>query len=249
MTTTSNALAAPVVDMQMQPRTDGVLAMIERLATTPGFDPINLEKLIDLHERTMATQAKKAYSAAFADMQQKLPSIFRTGRGHNNITYAKNHDIQEALRPVLYEFGFGISFRTAEEAGKLRVKLVLAHRDGHSEESELVIGADTTGNKNAIQAMGSSQTYAQRYLTLAMLNITSHDDPTDDDGQSAGRGVVVDPKGFDEWVVEIDKAAEKGSVALRAAWNTSSEAFRVHMTKHYRDGHEARKRRAAAVKP
>lgn len=245
--TAGTALAKGEKEMALTDPNSGVLAMIERLATAPGFDPSNLEKLIDLHERTMATQAKKAYYSAFADMQQKLPSILRRGRGHNSITYAKNHDIQETLRPVLYQFGFGISFRTGEDSGKLRVTLVLAHREGHSEESTLVISADNTGNKNAIQAMGSSQTYAQRYLTFAMLNITSHDDPADDDGQTAVAGVVVDPKGFDEWVVEIDKAAEHGAQALRAAWNKSSEAFRLHMTKHYLKGHEARKRRAASV--
>jgi len=238
----------PVVEMQMQPRTDGVLAMIERLATMPGFDPSNLEKLIDLHERTEATRARKAYHASFAEMQQVLPSIYRTGRGHNSITYAKNHDIQEALRPVLFQHGFGISFRTAAaEGGKLRVVLVLAHRDGHAEESELIIGADTTGNKNAIQAMGSSQTYAQRYLTLAMLNLTSHDDPTDDDGHTAGSAAVVDPKGFDQWEFDMDAAADGGLDALTAAWKKSKPAMRDHALKHYAARHNARKQKAAKV--
>jgi len=236
-------------ELTMQPRTDGVLAMIERLATAPGFDPSNLEKLIDLHERTEATRARKAYHAAFAEMQQVLPSIYRTGRGHNSITYAKNHDIQEALRPVLFQHGFGISFRTAAaEGGKLRVVLVLAHRDGHSEESELIIGADTTGNKNAIQAMGSSQTYAQRYLTLAMLNLTSHDDPNDDDGNAAGRAAVVDPKGFTEWLDNLEDAADAGPASLTEAWNKSDAKFRTHLTKHYRDKQDAIRAKAKAVK-
>lgn len=236
------------VEVTMQPRTDGVLSMIERLATAPGFDPSNLEKLIDLHERTEATRAREAYHAAFARMQQNLPSIYRTGRGHNSITYATNHDIQEALRPVLFAHGFGVSFRTAAaEGGKLRVVLVLAHRDGHAEESELIIGADMTGNKNAIQAMGSSQTYAQRYLTLAMLNLTSHDDPNDDDGNATGRGAVVDPKGFAQWEADLDAAADGGLGILTAAWKGSKPAMRDHALKHYADRHAARKERAAKV--
>ncbi len=241
---------APVVEMQMQPRQDGVLSMIERLAMTPGFDPSNLEKLIDLHERTMATQARKAYFSAFADMQQKLPSIFRTGKGHNNITYAKNHDIQETLRPVLHEFGFGVSFRTADEGGKLRVTLVLAHRDGHSEESTLVIGADTSGNKNAIQAMGSSQTYAQRYLTLAMLNITSHDDPSDDDGYSAGRKPApVAPKGFEQWWADFAAAADMGTAALSSAWKGTTKANRDYAQAEHRETIATLKATAAKVAP
>lgn len=247
MATQTSLVQHGEVEMALQPRTDGVLSMIERLATMPGFDPANLEKLIDLHERTEATRARKAYFAAFAQMQQELPSIYRSGRGHNSITYAKNHDIQETLRPVLFKYGFGISFRTSAVDGKLRVVLVLAHTDGHSEESELVIAADKSGAKNDIQAMGSAQTYAQRYLTLAMLNITSHDDKSDDDGYAAGRAAVVDPKGFEQWEADLDAAADVGLDALTAAWKASKAAMRDHALKHYANRHNERKAKAAKV--
>ena len=229
----------------MQPRTDGVLGMIERLATAQGFDPSNLEKLIDLHERTEATRAKKAYYAAFADMQQDLPSVFRSGRNkHNDTTFAKNHDVQTALRPVLFKFGFGISFRTSDADGKLRVSLVLGHREGHSEESTLVVAYDTTGSKNAIQAMGSSQTYAQRYLTFAMLNITSHDD-ADDDGRSSEQAKVASPTGYDSWSDDMDAVADRGLSELSAAWASSAADLKRFAAKHHPAQHEARKRKAA----
>lgn len=242
----SDNSAATVVDMQMQPRTDGVLAMIERLATMPGFDPSNLEKLIDLHERTMATQARKAYYADFARMQQKLPDVYRTGRGHNSITYAKNHDIQTALRPVLFEFGFGISFRTSEADGKLRVVLVLAHREGHSEQSEFVIAADKTGNKNDIQAMGSAQTYAQRYLTLAMLNLTSTDDATDDDGH-ASQPKMSKPAKFDAFMDDLRAAADSGPAALAEAWKGTTKANRDYAQAMHRAELDTLKATAAKV--
>lgn len=235
-------------EMAMQPRTDGVLSMIERLATMPGFDPANLEKLIDLHERTEATRARKAYFAAFAQMQQELPSIYRSGRGHNSITYAKNHDIQETLRPVLFKYGFGISFRTSAVDGKLRVVLVLAHTDGHSEESELVIAADKSGAKNDIQAMGSAQTYAQRYLTLAMLNITSHDDPTDDDGASAGRKATPEaPKGFGDFMDNMRAVADNGFEAFSVAWKAAKPQHRTHATTYYKVNMAALRAKAEGV--
>jgi hypothetical protein len=67
---------------------------------------------------------------------------------------------------------------------------VLAHRDGHSEQTELSLPTDTSGSKNAVQAVGSSTSYGKRYTAFALLNITSTGE--DDDGQAGGAPEPVD---------------------------------------------------------
>ena len=46
---------------------------------------------------------------------------------------------------------------------------VVSHRLGHSEENTLTAGRDESGNKNNIQAVGSTITYLQRYTLKAAL--------------------------------------------------------------------------------
>ena len=49
----------------------------------------------------------------------------------------------------------------------------LTHARGHSEKVWLQASRDDSGNKNAIQALGSTISYGRRYTTCDLLNITS----------------------------------------------------------------------------
>ncbi len=61
----------------------------------------------------------------------------------------------------------------------------LRHEAGHKEEATLELPVDTTGDKNAVQAVGSTMSYGQRYVARMLLNLTSRGD--DDDGFAAGQ--------------------------------------------------------------
>jgi hypothetical protein len=63
------------------------------------------------------------------------------------------------------------------------VTCILAHRDGHREETSLDLMHDSTGSKNSVQAIGSSVSYGKRYTMCALLNITTKNE--DDDGATA----------------------------------------------------------------
>jgi hypothetical protein len=224
--------------------------VIERLASNPAVDVAKLEKIIELQERVLGHQAKAEYFAAFAQMQGELPEISERGEisvnGQVRGRYARFEDIQTAIRPVLQKHGFALSFRM-EFPNPTTVKVigVLAHRAGHAETTEFMSLADTSGSKNAIQALGSSQSYGQRYVTNALLNIVSRGQ--DDDGRTAEPAKVTAPEGFDDWWEDLQTVAEQGSLSLKAAWEKSSSAFRSHLTKHHRDAWEAIKRAAAKV--
>jgi hypothetical protein len=166
-----------------------LLQIISRAASDPTVDIDKMERLMQMHERILTRDAKASYARALAEMQPKLPIITERGEIKNNAggvqsKYALWEDINEAIKPILAEHGFALSFRTGSEDGKIKVTGVLSHRDGHSEETSMPLPADTSGSKNAVQAVASSISYGKRYTCGALLNITSRGE--DDDGKKAG---------------------------------------------------------------
>jgi hypothetical protein len=95
------------------------------------------------------------------------------------------------------------------------------HRGGHSEEATKFYPADTSGSKNAIQAIGSSISYGKRYTASALLNLTSRKE--DDDGAKGG-GEPVDPvksaaslkkdNVWETFVKEVDACGSLASLAI-----------------------------------
>jgi len=170
-----------------------LIQVIERVALNPAADIDKLERLLAMQERVMAQRAKAAYTSALAEMQTELPVIaergkIEIGKGNKAQTYALWEDINEAIKPVLAKHGFALSFRTGRDADKITVTGILSHRDGHSEDTTMHLPIDTSGSKNAVQAVGSSTAYGKRYTAAALLNLTSRGE--DDDGKRAGAAVV-----------------------------------------------------------
>ena len=183
--------------------TAAILSVIERAAQNPNVDIDKMERLFEMRERALNRTAREAYDTAFALMQVELPTIDQNGAiviEKNNVVqqrtpFAKFEDINDAIKPVLVKHGFGLSFRTGVTAeGRITVMGILSHKGGHREETTMILPHDSTGSKNAVQAIGSSTSYGRRYTTLALLNITSRArQDRDDDGQvSVGPDLVSD---------------------------------------------------------
>lgn len=167
-----------------------IFQIIERAARDPNVDIDKMQRLMDMHDKVRADRAKTSYAAAFAEMQPHLPEIPENGQGHGTITYALWEDINDLVKPVLAAHGFGISFRTGRDGQNITVTAVLTHREGHCEETTMLLPLDTSGSKNAVQAVGSSTSYGKRYTAAALLNLTSRGE--DDDGKKGG-GKAIDP--------------------------------------------------------
>lgn len=170
-----------------------LIAAIERAARDPNVDLDKFERLMAMSERISATSAKSAYAAALSEMQTELPSIVERGKiqiGSGKAQmYALWEDINDTIKPVLSRYGFALSFRTGQQDGKIIVTGILSHRGGHCEETTMHLPVDTSGSKNAVQAVGSSTSYGKRYTASALLNLTSRGE--DDDGRAAGAGQII----------------------------------------------------------
>lgn len=235
-------MASPAKEVQMLAKQDvaNMQSALVALSSDASVDTTKLAALIDLHTQTQQRMAKQAFFAAFAEMQLELPTVYRSGRGHNGVTYAKNDEVQDAIRPVLSKHGFSLSFRTEFPDKLVKITAVLAHRDGHDERTEFVAAADTTGSKNAIQALGSTVSYGKRYTTGALLNITTTDEK-DDDGQGSERAY---PPNYEDTWIALEDAAKEGFTALQAAWTAADKGVKAFISKHESNRWEATKRTA-----
>ena len=178
-------------------------------AVSSGADIDMIEKLMNLQERWEASQARKAFDEAVAAAKKEIPPIQRSAKGHNEKRYADFAAIAKVVDPIIGAHGLSYRFRTAQ-SDRISVTCILSHKAGHSEETTLVGPADTTGNKNAIQAIGSTLTYLQRYSLVQMLGLAA---AADDDGKSAAGIATITQEQADE-IREVLEAKGKNRAAF-----------------------------------
>lgn len=191
-----------------------VLSVIMRVAADPNCDLEKMERLLQMHERMQAQQAKVEFSAAMAAMQCDIPSIAERGKAHGNIRYATLEDINDVIKPIMQRYGFAMSFRVEHHQGGINVTGVLMHRAGHREETTMLLPSDTSGSKNAVQAVASSVSYGKRYVMCAMLNITTRGE--DDDGNAAAPTKTVTAAQAAQLSRLLAKCSEKAQQAFES---------------------------------
>lgn len=167
-----------------------MIAMIERVAMDPGASIEKLERMMDMRDRLQAETARAAFNAAFASASKDFPSIPLNGKGDKSKPYALLKDILNGTRPVLTRNGLALSFGVESHPDRVIVTAELMHVLGHSKTTSMELPKDQSGSKNAVQAVGSSQTYGQRYTAQAILGLSLGDD-TDDDGVAAGKSKTI----------------------------------------------------------
>lgn len=198
-----------------------VLHLMERMARNKEVDTAKLGQIREFGEAILNDQRRAAFDAAFAEMQVELPTITargtieikakgasgeRDGRVLQSTKYAKWEDINDAIKPVLHKHGFGLRFVTGlADDGRVKVTGILSGH-GHREESVFILPHDSTGSKNAVQAIGSSTSYGKRYAASALLNLTTRGE--DDDGASTGSPSNDAPKITEDQIIFLREKCE-----------------------------------------
>lgn len=194
---------------------ESILAVIGRAAADPACDIEKMERLMAMHERMQSRTAETEFNAAMAQMQCDIPTIAERAKGHGTIKYATLEDISDIVKPIMKASGFAISFKVEHSANGLSVTGILMHRAGHREETTMLLPLDTSGSKNAVQAVGSSTSYGKRYVMCALLNITTRGE--DDDAYSAA------PSASEPTITDIQ--ARQLSTLLAKCSERAKEAF------------------------
>lgn len=141
-----------------------------------------LEKFMALKERHEANEAKKAFVKAMADFRAKAPAIKKTRKGHN-CTFAGLAETIDSITATMADCGLSHRWQTKQESGQVVVTCYVTHIMGHSESAVLQSSPDSSGSKNSIQAIGSANSYLQRYTLFSVLGLAASDQ--DDDGSSS----------------------------------------------------------------
>jgi len=186
-----------------------------KLAVTGGADLEKLSTLLDIQERWEANQAKKAYVVAMAAFKANPPEISKDktvnyGEGKASYKHASLANITDKINSALSEHGLSAAWQT-QQNGAVSITCKITHKLGHSEETTLSAGADTSGNKNSIQAIGSTITYLQRYTLLCLTGLAAGD--MDDDGRSSEPADYIDEKQLSQirdYVDDESKGINKG---------------------------------------
>jgi len=163
---------------------DSLLAAITRAASDPSTDLDKIERLFSLHQKMVAQQAEIAFNTALATAQSEITTVVRNKTNeHTRSKYADLDTIINAISPIYTHHGFSVSFNTedCQTQNVLRIAATLSHSGGHSRQYRLDAPIDDAGsggkvNKTKIQATGSTNSYARRYLICMMFNVTTADD-------------------------------------------------------------------------
>jgi hypothetical protein len=197
----------------------------------------------------------KAISAVSADIAE---TGIAKGRSNQQQGYKFRgiDDVYNAMAPILAKHGLvilpsvferSVVERQTKNGGTLffttvGVEFTLAYAGDGSTVTVRTYGeAMDSGDKSTNKAMSA----AYKYACMQAFCI-----PTEGDNDADGTTHEVAakaPKGYTEWLLDYEAAAEEGTDALKAAWKSSPTAFRVHLDETDRPRQERLKARAAAI--
>lgn len=175
-----------------------------------GATPEMLKSLLDLQERWERNQGRRAFDEAMAQAKAEIPVInknrevdFTSPKGRTHYRHEDLAEIARVINPILGKHGLSYRFRTSSNPNEpVTVTCIVSHRQGYSEENTLSAGKDESGNKNSIQAVGSTLTYLQRMTLKAALGLAASDD---DDGRRSDAGQSIS----DDQLAEIRKLVDE----------------------------------------
>lgn len=153
-------------------------------AIQSNADADTLEKLFSLKERHDANEARKLFFSAMHKFQEIKPELRRSaevsfGQGKTAYKFTPLSEIEKALREPLSKCGLSYRFENGLGENTYSVTCIVSHVDGHSERTTMTAPADSSGNKNQIQGIGSTSTYLMRYTLTAALGLTTADEDND----------------------------------------------------------------------
>ena len=205
--------------------------MEEKTSTlTPDEDP-NWELVNDLSPR-------KAWTKAMARVQNEIKSVVATNV--NKVTkskFANLDDVLEQARPIWSKHGFAIIFSEDHgnvESGLMNMTMTIMHEEGHVVQSGLRVPYDSSGlqgnvNKTPIQAMGSTITYARRYMTQMALGISIEHDDDGNSGTGRASAKPKSEKASPAMIESIKKSLDKLNIPVEDFIETIANLYDIHV--------------------
>jgi hypothetical protein len=203
-------------------RTSPLAMASEFIKKDNNVDIDKLAKLLDIQERWEANEAKKAYVEAMAAFKASPPTIYKdrhVKNGNTEYDHASLENVTATINEALSKHGLTASWTTVQADKGVTVTCRITHVLGHSEQTSLTSGPDTSGSKNPIQALGSAVSYLQRYTLLSLAGLAT--EGQDDDGAAAEKQPdLPEPNEAEKKV--IDEIEKEGNSFLRQDGSVST---------------------------
>lgn len=187
----SELIATPEI-VEVQPSKPTALTPVEliRIAVSQNADIDKLKQLMDLQERFEKNEARKAFVSAMNKFKANPPTITKNKAvafGNTNYRHATLDHVCDVVTKGLSDVGITHAWKVRQDKEFITVICTLTHEMGHREETEMSGVPDNSGSKNAIQAVGSTVTYLQRYTLLSACGLAAQNDT---DGQTSGKPII-----------------------------------------------------------
>lgn len=164
---------------------DTMMQLIEKIALMPDSVATgNLERLHKMHKEMQDREAEVLFNRAFVAAQSEMPIVIKDAKNDQTSSkYAKLQTITKLIKPIYTKHGFGMIGGMAESPieNSIRVTINLIHSGGHSKNYYHDMPIDDKGikgstNKTQPHAIGSSTTYATRYLKCLIWDVQIAED-------------------------------------------------------------------------
>lgn len=194
-----------------------------------GADLGSVKEFLAMSKELAAEEARRAFEVAVSDAKAEIPVIQKNrhvgfdsrkaGAARTDYWHEDFAQIARTVDPILSKHGLSYRHEAEQDAAMLSVTCILSHRGGHSTRTTLKAGNDASGNKNAIQAVGSTATFLQRYTLKLALGLAAS---KDEDGRSSNddTGLITEDQ-VEELKTLIGKAVQARPDTDEAAWLTS----------------------------
>lgn len=186
-----------------------LMKIIDRAAMDPAFDVAKLEQLLKVKQQWEENEARKAFVAAMAAFKADPPTILKSKhvdiQGGAKFSHATLASVCDGVIASLSQHGLSHKWEIEQKDKLITVTCILTHALGHQERTTLSGAPDDSGRKNAIQQVGSTVTYLERYTLMAAVGLAAKD--MDNDGGGAG-GKRLDEGAAADHIAAIDAAAD-----------------------------------------
>lgn len=186
-----------------------------------------MERLFDLQLRWEENEARKAYNEAIANFKAhgiRIVKDKKVSYSSTKYNHASLGNVVEQVTPVMSQYGLSHTWDVKQSDGNITVTCRVAHIQGHSDTVSMSGEADSSGQKNKIQQIGSTITYLQRYTLLSALGLATYEDDDGRGGKKDEAAPVIDPDISDR--LEVCNTFQE----LQDVWGT--------LTKDQRKNHE-----------
>ncbi|WP_273789957.1 ERF family protein [Bartonella sp. ML70XJBT] len=227
LTTTQTELVEKTNTCDVKPT---AMERILNRALENDVDMDRLERLIALREKEIERQNYQSFISDLSAMQIEYQKIQKNSiNTHTKSIYATLDQYIDAVKDTLAKYHFALFYRIkSQTTTNVTIEITLSHPSGNQISTEGTFPIDGQGSKNNIQSVGSTITYARRYLLGMLLNVTSDEDDTD--GNTLIAGVTPEQMNEIRELIEQTQAKESDILSFIGVKNLTQMSYKQAQT-------------------